>query len=221
MKLKDTVALLVLVAVPGAFIVADDNTPMLSLVEAVCIDYAASGDMQQGTYTRCHRDYAYEQYEIQDITMSFGGFSQSTNQHSITIGPTIYVIDLSTNTGTKMTNPMYDQMVNAMQNSGPGDTADAFIAAMGYTPTGATKTIADTSCDVYSAPMLGTVCLTDEGLMLEQSIMGNLMVATNVSIGDGGPEENYTLYQDVPITAGPDLSNMPGLQDLMNQGQQQ
>ena len=120
MKLNDTVAFLVLVAVPGAFIAADDATPMLSLVEAVCIDYDASGDMQDGTYTRCHRDYAYEQYEIQNISMGFGGFSQTTNQHSITIGPTIYVIDLSTNTGTKMTNPMYDQIVNAIRR---GDLA--------------------------------------------------------------------------------------------------
>ena len=68
--------------------------------------------------------------------------------------------------------------------------------------------------------MMGTVCLTSDGLMLEQSIMGNTMVATSVSMGDGGSDENYTLYQDVPITDGPDLSNMPSLQDLMNQGRQ-
>ena len=120
-----------------------------------------------------------------------------------------------------MTNPMYDQIVNAIQNSDPGDIGDDFIAALGYTATGATKTIADTTCGVYSAPMLGTVCLTDEGLMLEQSIMGNTMVATSVAMGDGGSDANYTLYQNVPITDGPDLSNMPSLQDLINQGQQQ
>ena len=221
MKSTQTLAILVLLGAPATAIVADDNTPMLHPVEAVCIEYDASGQMQQGTYTRCHRDYAYEQYEIQNITVGFGGFSQSTNQHSITIGETIYVIDLSTNTGTQMTNPMFDQIVNAIENSDPGDVGDAFITALGYTATGTTKTIADTACQVYSAPMMGTVCLTADGLMLEQVIMGNTMVATSVAIGDGGSDDNYTLYQNVPITDGPDLSNMPSLQDLMNQGQQQ
>ena len=221
MKLNDTFALLGLLVIPAAAVVADDNTPMLSVVEAVCIDYETSGDMQNGTSTRCHRDYAYEQYEIQNLTMGFGGFSQSTNQHTIAIGPTIYVIDLSTNTGTRMTNPMYDQIVNATQNADPEDFVDTFLTAMGYTATGTSKTIADTTCNVYNSPMLGTLCLTEEALMLEQSIMGNTTVATSVSMGDGGSDDNYTLYQNVPITDGPDLSNMPNLQDLMNQGQQQ
>ncbi len=63
------------------------------------------------------------------------------------------------------------------------------------------------------------MCLTDDGLMLEQSFMGNNQVAVSVSIGDGGDDANYTLYQNVQITDGPDLSN--GIQGLMDQlGQQ-
>ena len=131
------------------------------------------------------------------------------------------MIDLSSNTGTKTINPMYDTIVNAMQDTDPADMGDAFIAAMGFTPTNTQKTIADTTCTVYSSAMMGTTCLTDDGLMLEQEIMGNTVTATSVTIGDGGSDANYTLYQDVPITDGPDLSNMPSLQDLMNQGQQQ
>lgn len=221
MKTIDAYAILLVLAVPGASVVANDDTPMLHPVEAVCIDYELSGQMQQGTTTRCHRDYAYEQYEIQNLTVGFGGFTQSQNQHNITIGDTIYAINLSTNTGTKTTNPMYDQIVSAMQGSDPADVGNAFIAAMGFTATGATKTIADTTCDVYDSAMMGTACLTDDGIMLEQSIMGSTMVATNVSIGDGGSDANYALYQNVAITEGPDLSSMPSLQDLMNQGQQQ
>ncbi len=51
--------------------------------------------------------------------------------------------------------------------------------------------------------------------------MGNTQTAVSVSIGDGGDDANYTLYQTVPITDGPDLSNMPNWQDLLDQGQQQ
>lgn len=221
MKTIGTYAILILIAAPAASVIADDNTPMLHPVEAVCVDYVSSGQMQQGTTTRCHRDYAYEQYEIQNLTIGFGAFTQSQNQHNITIGNTIYAIDLSTNTGTKTINPMYDQIVSAMQGSDPADVGNAFIATMGFTATGATKTIADTTCIVYNSAMMGTACLTDDGLMLEQSLMGNTTIATNVTIGDGGSDANYTLYQNTPIIEGPDLSNMPNLQDLLNQGQQQ
>jgi hypothetical protein len=41
-----------------------------------------------------------------------------------------------------------------------------------------------------------------------------------VLIGDAGSNANYTLYRNWPTTEGPDLSNMPCLQDLMNQGEQ-
>ena len=200
---------------------ADDSTPILHPVEAACIEYEMSGQMQQGTSTRCHRDFAYEQYEIQNISIGFGGFSQSQNKHNIIIGNTIYSIDLDTNTGTQTINPMYDGIVAALQDTDPADMADAFIAAMGFTATGATKTVADTICNMYSSGMMGTMCLTDNGLLLEQSVMGTTQTAVSVSIGEGGDDDNYTLYQTVPITDGPDLSNMLNLQDLIDQAQQE
>ena len=206
-------------AIP-AITIADDSTPMLHPVEAACIDYEMSGQMQQGTSTRCHRDFAYEAFEIQETSIGFGGFSQTQNTHNITIGSTIYAIDLSTNTGTQTTNPMYDGLVAALQDTDPADMGNAFITAMGYTPTGATKTIADATCNVYSSAMMGTMCLMDNGLLLEQSVMGNTQTAVSVSIGDGGDDANYTLYQNVPITQGPDLSNMGDWQQMMQQMQQ-
>ncbi len=45
--------------------------------------------------------------------------------------------------------------------------------------------------------------------------MGNTQVAVGVFIGDGGDDANYTLYQNVQITDGPDLSN--GIEGLMEQ----
>ena len=221
MKSVGVCVFIVLVSVPSAMAIADDSTPILHPVEAACIDYVMSGQMQQGTSTRCHRDFAYEQFEIQNLSIGFGGFSQTQNVHNITIGDTIYAIDLSTNAGTQTTNPMYAGLVAALQDTDPADMAGTFIAAMGFTATGATKTIADTTCNVYNSSMMGTICLMDNGLLLEQSIMGNTQTAVSVSIGDGGEDANYTLYQTVPITDGPDLSNMPSLQDLMNIGQQQ
>lgn len=192
---------------------ANDATPKLHPTEAACVSYAMTGQMQNGTTTRCHRDFGYEQYEIQDFTVGFGGFTQSQNQHTITIGEWIYAIDLTANTGTKTKNPLYKDIVSALENTSPEEMSATFISAMGMTITGETKTIAGQSCNVYTSQMMGSVCLTDGALMLEQSFMGNTQTATAVSIGDGGDEANYVLYKTVPITEGPDIG---AVMDMLN-----
>ncbi len=194
-------------AFPFASVSADD-TPNLHPLEAACVEYEVSGDLQTGTVTKCHRDYGYEQYEIQMLTMSIAGMSQSTSQHNITIGDTIYAFDLSTNTGTKTINPMYEDIVASMQNTSPEEMGKSMVAAMGFAPTGETETVAGETCDVYASPQLGSTCLTAGGLVLRQSVFGDVRIATSVAIGDGGDDANYRLHETVPITDGPDLSNI-------------
>ncbi len=200
---------------------AAQSTPQLHPVEAACVEFQATGPMMNGTTTRCHRDYAYEAYEIQHMQVGFGGMTQSQDQHNITIGNMIYSINLQTNTGTQTVNPLYDGLVNSMANSDSDDMTAAFLTAMGFSPNGQSKNIADTDCNVYNSAQMGMVCLTDDGLMLEQDFMGNRQVALSVSYGDGGDDENYTLYQNVPITDGPDLSNGIDIQGLIDQFGQQ
>jgi hypothetical protein len=196
-------------------VLANDETPRLHPTEAACISYETSGPMISGTMTRCHRDYAYEQYEIQNTEIGIAGMTQQQNQHTITIGEWIYAINLQTNTGTKTANPMYAGLVSALEGSSTEEMSAMFMSAMGMTATGAVKTVADTNCNVYTSAQLGSVCMTDGGLMLEQDFMGTTQTAVSVSIGDGGDNANYTLYKSVPISDGPDLSN--GLQGLMDQ----
>jgi hypothetical protein len=198
-----------------------EDTPRLHPLEAACIDYDLTGQMLNGKVTRCHREYAYESYEIQDADMSFGGFKQKQHQNTIVIGNVIYVIDLPTQTGTKSVNPMYDKILASLEGKSPEEMGQAFMTSMGFTPTGETKNIAGHDCKVSSSSMLGTVCMTDDALMLEQSVMGNTRTATRVNIGEGGAEENYTQYTQVPLSDGPDLSKMPDLQKLMNPPKQQ
>jgi len=185
---------------------ADDDTPRLHPVKEACVSYEMSGQMQSGTTIRCHRDYGYELYEIQNISIGFAGFKQTQSQHNITIGETIYAIDLGTNKGTKTTNPMYEGIVGALEDTSAENISDAFMNAMGLTAAGSTQTIAGAACNDYSSSMMGTACMTDDGLILEQTVMGNVMRATSVSY-EPGEDANYTLHQTVPITDGPDLSN--------------
>lgn len=191
------------------------ETPRLHPVKEVCIDYEMTGQMMNGTTTRCHRNFGYEQYEIQDTTVGFAGITQAQKSHTITIGDTIYAIDTAAGTGTKTKNPIYQNVADRLKDTSSEDMAASFIAAMGYSPSGASKKIAGHACDVYSAPQMGTACLTKDGLLLEQDVMGNKQTATSVTKGDGGDDANYALYQSVTISEGPDLSN--GLQGLIDQ----
>ncbi len=198
---------------------ANDATPRLHPTEAACVTYETTGPMMTGQSTRCHRDYAYEQYEILNTNIAFAGVSQSQNQHTITIGEWIYAIDLQTNKGTKTKNPLYEGLVSALEGSSPEEMTPIFLNAMGMSASGQSKTVVGVDCNVYTSSMMGTVCITDGGLMLQQEFMGTTQIATEVSIGESGADENYTLYQNVPITDGPDLSN--GLQGLIDQMSQQ
>ena len=209
-------ALVFAMTMPAA---ADPTTPKLHPVEKACVTYTLNGQMQSGTITKCHRDFGYESYEIQNIKIGMGGFSQSQNTHVITIGDKIYSIDLSTNQATQTTNPMYQGLVNALQNSSPEDMGQAFLNAMGMTPTGQTSNVAGETCNMYSSQMMGTACFTSDWLLAEQDVMGMGQTATSIDRSSGGDDTNYTLYQSVPVSQGPDLSNLPGgLADILGQG---
>jgi len=212
-KILSAAAVLVTLAAPA---VADPTTPKLHPVDEVCVDYTTSGQMQSGESTRCHRDFAYEMYEIMSMTIGIGGFGQTQNTHTITVGETIYNINLENNTATKTTNPMYQGMLNALSGSSPEEMSAAMMAQMGLSPTGASQTIAGLTCNVFSSQMVGSVCFTDDWVMLEQSFMGTTQRATSVSY-ESGEAANYTLYQTMAVTDGPDLSNGINLDDLMSQ----
>lgn len=193
---------------------ANPDTPQLHPVEAVCIDYEQSGQMQSGTSTKCHRDYGYEQYEISELTIGMAGFAQSQSTFTVTIGDTIYAINTDANTATQTVNPMYQGLADAVDQSGSAAVSDAFLSAMGMTPTGQTQTVVGLTCNVYASSMMGSACFTDDGLMLQQSVMGTEVTATSVTY-DEGVTENYRRHESATITQGPDLSN--GLGGLLDQ----
>lgn len=193
---------------------ADPSTPILHPVEEVCISYEQSGQMQSGTSTKCHRDHGYEQYEISELSIGIGAFSQSQSTFTVTIGDTIYAIDTEANTATQTVNPMYEGIANAVVNSSSDDVSDAFLNAMGMTPTGQSDTVAGLTCDIYSSNMMGSACFTEDGLMLKQSVMGTEVIATSVAFNQG-EAANYRRHESATVTQGPDLSN--GLSGILDQ----
>ena len=191
------------------------TTPKLHPIEKMCVEYVSEGQFMNGTTISCHRKWAYERYEIVTTEVGVAGMTQTQNQHTIYIGDQIYAINLDTNTATQTTNPAYAGLVASMKNATPEEMSATFIKGMNFTPNGEAKTIANMECNGYSAPQLGTACLTPEGVMLEQEFMGNTQRATSISFNKSGDNANYTLYKNVPVSEGPDLSN--GLGGLMEQ----
>ena len=210
-----TAAALALVAA-GAAHAAD--TPKLMPIEKACVDYQHAGQMMNGTSKRCFRNWGYEMVEIQTLTIGIAGFSQSQNQHVVTIGDQIYSINLDTNTGTVATNPLYQGVVDAVADADPAEFGQTMLAAMGYVPSGATKTIAGSQCTMYNSPQLGSVCaIPESAIVLEQSFMGNTQTATNVDTSTGGPDADYVRHQSAEIGAAPNLGD---IMQMMQQGGQ-
>ena len=192
------------------------DTPVLHPVEEVCIRFAMTGQLMNGTTLRCHRKYGFEQFEIQDVEMGIGNIKQKQKQHTITIGDTVYAVDKAAMTGTKTQNPMYQTLVEAMKGRSPEEFGRAFMLSMGFAPTGERKSIAGHECEVFSSAGLGGACISPDGLTLEQDALGSKMVAVEIDF-DGGSDENYRLYEQVEIREGPDLSNGLNIQDLVKQ----
>jgi len=188
-------------------------------VEKVCISYQMQGPLMKGGTTRCHRQYGFESFEIQDMEVGVAGLVQKQQSHNISIGDQLYSIDRATNTGTVTTNPMYAPLVRSIEQHGNNAEAigKAFMSGMDFQPTGQRKDIAGKSCNVLASPNVGRICLSDDALMLEQDFAGMKQIAVEVAVGEDGGEENYELYQTVQLRQGVDLSEGFDMQSLINQ----
>ena len=168
--------------------------------ENFCVEYEASGPIS-GTSLECMRNWGTERVEIEDYEIGFGGFTQTQNAHNIYIGDQIYNINPDTLTGTVTTNPLYQDLSETDAIA----LGQAMMEDMGMVDSGEDKEIAGLSCNVMTSPQLGSVCLTDNVVMLEQNFAGQNRIATSVDLTSGGPDENYTLFERAEITEGPDV----------------
>ncbi len=212
----------------GLFIAASSSVSLaadtrLHPLEAYWIKYSQEGMMQSGEIVQQCRNWCNEMAETTKTTMSMGGFSQSTNQKSITIRDTIYNVDLDKGTVTKTANPMYDSLVQSLQNSGNDQTAmmQAWLKALGYQSTGNTRTVAGETCTDYtSAQLMGsTTCLTDDGLALytEVAVAGMqpmVRKAVEVRRNDPGKAEDYGIPKGSTPAAVKQPAGMPDMKQI-------
>ncbi|MBV1918438.1 MAG: hypothetical protein KUG65_10330 [Sphingomonadaceae bacterium] len=184
---------------------AGDDTVFIKFhpQEEFCVEYNHSG-MISGTSKQCMRKWGTEIVAIEKFVVGMGGFSQQKNAHNITLGDQIYVIDPVKMTGTVTKNPLFE----GLSETDPIALGKAMMASWNMNDTGADKTIAGTQCNVMDSPQMGSVCLTDNMVMLEQSFMGTSQIATKVDLTSGGDEADYLLYKKAKLTDGPDVAKI-------------
>jgi hypothetical protein len=200
-----TFALILSLAALPTLAAAEDP---LHPLESVCVRYETTGPLMNGETVRCHRAFGWEQYEVQDFSISMAGITQTQRMHSITVGDTIYNINTANMTATKTTNPFFAPVAQAVSRSSPEEMGQNIMQAMGFRATGQIRTIAGHECEMQVSPIIGTACMTADAVILEQELMGLKMTATRVEIDQGGGEDAmYTLYKALPVSAGPDLSD--------------
>ncbi|MAK61637.1 MAG: hypothetical protein CMK09_11705 [Ponticaulis sp.] len=163
-----------------------------------CVEYSQTGGMS-GTVTECFKTF-WTSYSSENLKMKMMGFSQEHNQNTIRKDGKIYSWDPTTKRGT-VTN---DPWAGTDFKGDPVTQNEAFLNAMGFSATGETRTIAGLSCAVRTSSQMGTVCITDDLILLSQSMsMGPMSferVATKVTRGTSGDSARYSVPTDVVIS---------------------
>jgi hypothetical protein len=171
-------------------------------LEKLCISYELTGQFISGTRSRCHRTFGTEWFEVEHSQIGVGAFSKKQNTHKISLAEKIYTIDLDTNTGSMMTNPRYEQVKESIgrHDGDPQKMGMVFLQGMGLKPVSETGVFADMECDIFRSDQGYEACITKEhGLMLYLNAFESVQTATEVSIGDDGGSENYTLFEQVDM----------------------
>ena len=185
--------------------VASDPTPLHS-VESYCATYEMTG-LNKGQMTTCQRAYGHERYEKWDTKIGIGPFSKRDQRHIIYSGETIYTYDGKK--GTRATNPIYTQLSERMKTLSPDELQEGFMEAMQYNPTGETKDVNGTPCAVNTSTIAGTVCITEDGILAEQRVMGQTQRLVSLDVGDPGADEMYDPNAwAAPIEDAPDVGKI-------------
>ncbi len=173
-------------------------------IKSGIIEYELSG-AQSGKETVYFDDWGYREAKYSETELSFGGFSQKTKTITILEGKMIYSIDLATNTGTKMENPMFAGFEgDDMQQMG-----EQMMKQLGGEKTG-TETILDKTCDVWEIKQMGSKTSVWKSIPLKTEVnMGMQMSITAVSIEEVDvPQEKLKIPEGITFKEGADLSEM-------------
>lgn len=164
--------------------------------------------MQSGDIVEHVRDWGRRSSRITNTTMTMSGFTQTTRQRVIQNGAEFITVDETTGTVTSMKNPIYDSVVAAMKGKSGMAFGKEIMTRMGGRETGEKGSFAGQDCDYWELPGAGTkTCVTAWGgtlhVLTNMAGMSIERTATEVRLGDGGPDEAFA-YDASKVEAAPD-----------------
>lgn len=167
---------------------------------------------QTGTTTIHVRDWGRRWVEVNDTNLSASGINVPTRNRVIHEGARTITIDAASGRATAITNPLYDQVVDAMRGRSGVEFGQQIMTQMGGRETGESGAFAGHDCRYWEIASLGSrSCVTPWGATLHlTSALGGISLeqtAQEVRIGDGGPDEAFS-YDPASVTEGPDVGDL-------------
>lgn len=176
------------------------------------IEYKISGQ-QTGTETLYFSDYGNKEAKYTNTTLRLSGISVDTNQMTLLDGADIITVNFDTNTGTRIKNPIYDDLQEAAKqsNSDLTDIGKEMLKNSGGVYVG-TDTVAGQECEVWEVKDLNTTTCVWDGIALrtESDIAGVKLLYEAISVSSDVDESKFELPDGVNIVDGPNLDDLKG-----------
>ncbi|MFN3233268.1 MAG: hypothetical protein ACE363_14085 [Alphaproteobacteria bacterium] len=177
--------------------------------EEATFTYSVEG-MQSGSQVQVIRDHGRETASFMDTQMSMMGMNQKMKTGSWTTRDWVYTYDYTTNTGTKIANPIKEMMANT---DDPKEAYMQFMAGFGGQQVG-TDTHNGTPCTVWEIAQAGTkACISDDLVMqyTRMNLMGMTQTIELVEQDIGPVADDQFVMPDVPYNEVQMPTGMPGM----------
>ncbi len=215
-----------MVAQGASHAAASENAAKLHPLEAYCIEYRVEG-ARTGRSTECIRGHGAERVEIHALSPAGVGdalIRTEVNAAQAEVSPAatpvlhrviyrkdeIIAMDLTAGRGARVPNPESNALAAFMSGKTGEEIAEAFAAALDGESDGEQQEIAGQTCTVWGTSQPGyeaSWCISDQGLLLSFTVVSSVTkTAERVTIGDGGPAENYGIPAGMKIVDSRDPS---------------
>lgn len=189
---------------------AEGSLSKLFPFERATIKYALSG-LQTGTQTSYIKDWGSVQVQHVDSNISMMGYERPFNSKIITTPEWVYTIDMVTNSGMRIANPLKDVMTSG--ETDPDEISKRMMAAMGGVEAGK-ETRAGHLCTIWEIKAASTkMCLREDNVLVytRTDMMGQFMEINLVSIDTGTADDSHFVVPDMEYSEPPVGLRFPGM----------
>jgi len=163
--------------------------------ETYTIRYAQTG-VEAGEIVEHVREWGSRRAELTKTTMQIAGVSVAKDQRLITDGEFVVLVDNVAGAVTRMPNPLYSAVIEAMDGRDAKEFGEAIMQRLGGVKTGEEGMYAGHVCEFWAIQQLKTrACVAPWGATLYTATAMPPITfertAVEVRMNDGGPDEAF------------------------------